>query len=597
MAPVAAVLSPPAVSPIPEAFLRSGSRVREAVNYPTDADFLPTERAPCGAPQSADAEAMVQRLLQCATLANPYRNPMLSVSDDVLFFMLGQPSKDGKSASQPKAALPKANARDSSRASDGGSATGSSAVEPKKDAILSTTMTILRRLNEEYRSKIQLMQDRVEDVLAVWQTRHKQNMVMARQEHARNCKKLQEAMDSFQQQLVSIRNSDGGGHSQEIARLEEKMLHKSEGVASQLDSSTKRLISFWKTKYETVCKSFETVQEQLSVAEAKLSEATMLEAQDDATLQSMVFALRERELRNRKLADALRQECEKEAQLSGQRFEDPEISNTQVVASMLPHATIMASAKTARVNSPASLEKPFPDVQLPSAFGRVDDEWNIDNTNLKVVFFTRAGESVAGVRRLACKLGQTKMESERMEKLLEEYDDKMDELSARLESLQSAYAAKAGAVVGPATALFEEAITLRSNIEEAAAKVYELNLSSLSEDARHAKRMADLTEDMERLKCVAAEQAENIRSGLSERDIDNLRIVTKEARGLPVQLDDFSSDAPARNAKSRMELLQSQLAVLDADRHYFVHQLELAQSAAADLTERVDKKYDVKAVR
>lgn len=588
-------------------------------------------------------EECFQRLLEIGLRQPVLRNPMRGVSVDILLRMAG---KDDHTFTATAAA-------DVSHPSH-------------------TTVMLLKRLNEEYRAATINLRDEYEDAIAARRRAHSQTLDLIRKKHALSIgaalTQHHADVDTARREF-EIENSSAADHAKseetllkEIEDIEHKLLHAatnaSAGGNASFSSSdgkgapgqgmsqkeqgelttTRRLLVYWKSRYQALCASMNTNEEELLATTTKIDEMKKLMKQEPTHIQRVLTELRECETRERLKTESFRVRYVQECVKRGITPKEPRLVPHQEARS----GSQQGSRQGSQVNTPRSRRSSLitsPPPQGADGQAGVDDSQSIcsDRHSAAAASESAAMQSVAGILRSVGtssardattnngggggdeesgshgrdrpplrvfsslgprdarvmaglkKLQLREEEEADLRRRIEEHNNEISVLTQLLEEAQAKYAVAAGKVAGATASIYEEIVSLRAKLDVAELEAISRKADACEEEIRHASVVVQATMEAEKEAVSSLERSEQVSRFLREKDLDVLRGGKRLRAGMPVS-DSELSDAPTIDVSLRVEALLSQLEVLDADRQVLRHQVERAQQAMRSSSEYVDRR-------
>ena len=481
-----------------------------------------------------------------------------------------------------------------------------------------TTMSVLTRLGEEYRAKKTKMQDQYEDAVATLRKSHEELMETLHKEH-------DASLDATRQRFLEkahkdkSENLEGNGNGSkkkldpaelesEIKLLEKRILMSDSKKETSASLSARRLLSFWKAKYENLCGQFENQQEQHFAVKTKLDEAHALMGQSSKQLQMILTVLREKEQKERHRADALKTAYLKETLKRNVLAKEPVIKPSEITGAMMSHTRLMTIAQhgydpsdnaateagsangnnnnksrhNASTNSIDSMDRSSVGAGAGAAAGSCQQ---------KQVTFTRtAAQSPALQKLVQDTIIDAKQECTMLEASIADADRTITDLEKTLEEKQNQYAQSSANIPGSGASLIEEVISLQAQIDVHEALVFEKAVEKATQDCEHHAVYSAMVEKVERVKAEGREREEDTKRAMREKEVDMVRVRHRLNAGKGVTLSDFS-DAPVKDPNLKLNVLKSRLAVIDCERQLLKAQLgdaaEAENTVMAALEERL----------
>lgn len=511
-------------------------------------------------PQADPVEELVQRIIAAAGLPLAHRNPMLGVSVDVLLRMMGQDSLSTTPHAGASAQTFRGNAQHPA----------------------TTSLMVMRRVNEEHRTKLLVLRDAFEDLMKERAELHQQRLAKLKTVHEdRIAAKYAEHEAQRAKELAEKHTSGGDASEAEIAALEQRLFVGDSAMAAggTADASARRLLKFWKSKFQTLCTKLEVEEESMTRLRSELAYFEQLEHLDASGLTRTIVTLREREAAARQRCDSLRQQYEAECTKRGLNVKEPQIVTSVEFAKLQNRFNAQQVQAVMNMSQEATTENAS--TAVPQEFAEH--------------FFTDIGFCDSKVRAAMAKYAARREDAEDMALTLTQLDADALSVKNAVENQLNDFCEVAGSVTAATASFFEEIIQLRSQLEAAEDTRHLAAVAAADEEVRHATELCSLYHRCEELQCKCRQAEETGRRALREKDIDLFRVGGRMSHGHSVNFTDFS-DAPTSDVRLHLDVLRSKLAVRDAERQLLKHRIDRANmsvrsaAAAAELDRRKARK-------
>ena len=427
-----------------------------------------------------DLEDSVQRVIAVASSPPAFSNDLSSVSSTELIKLIG-----ADTLRNDRPLPPLMGARN----------VGSHAIP--------TVLLVQKRLSEEFRHLCGVLQDQYEEEIERMKKEYELMEQTIRSSHLETLKNIllnDVGEVSATHQSIKVQATA----SAEL--LEQKLLNSADSAGSG-DIRTKRLTTFWKSRYQTTAKKLSDEQQRLVAAEAKLAEQVKLNGTDPTSLGHLLQTLRDVEAR------------EKEKLLSARSHYARECQRQGVVPKEISETFVPIAGKTETLSGHEEAKT-----------------------------FTLAGSKSSSVRLLAVLLEEKMLQAGAALQVASSHEVNICSLQQQLDTMQTSFCTAAGTASGNTGQLLEEVVHLRAEVELRDSHRYSTERRALLDHCAQRRRISQLRMDVESARCK-----------LKERMIAK----RKELHDFEVQLFQLRHGGFDSASGPEMQLLRSKLAVLE----------------------------------
>jgi hypothetical protein len=511
----------------------------------------------------ADEDA-VQTLIAAAGAALPTRNPLLLASNDVLLRMLGSDADNMSSSSTNPGVLRRASL-----------AVGGHGQQHHPS---STLLLVLRRMNVEYRSASLELRDAFEEAMAAKRGAFAGYISLLKAQHAELIRDRYQQLERERRAAAALAEEldsgarDATAETEAAIRIIEERLFGTGGQsptsAGAASATERRLLSFWKSKYQTLCGQLEEAEVGLDRDRRLLADLEQASAVDPSGFIARVAAVRERVQEARAKCDAASTAYELECRKRGIRPQNAQQLSDAQLAAAAPAGSPFASAGASS-----------PDKETTDA-GSV----GVGGGDLGDYFLTDMGHRDGKVRAATANYYAKKEEADDLATQCEELRQRVERSTGELHGVLDRFAETVGKLTTTSASFYEEIVQLLSQLEAREEEKFNATSAASAEAVRHATEVAALRHRLSEIKLRREVQQERHRRLLREKDVDLFRTRRIVTRGSAVEFTDFT-DAPTVDIKLHLNVLKAKLAVTDSEKQLLRHQLHRVSSAAVE-TER-----------
>lgn len=381
-----------------------------------------------------ELEAAVQELIKIATSSH------LSLSSD--FTSLSMRKLLEKVSGEPNAARASAPIAASSAASLQACASGTN-----------TILLVQKRLNAEYRHFAAMLRETHDDRMQVEKKKVLEREKQIRSTHLEALKRIASMRVATQEIEIPLVKAP----SAKTVEIFEKKLSESStpskigapAIGDALDPATKKVITFWKSRYQTAAKQLEDVLTDISTANAKCAQQVELRGASGDTLDQMLQTLKEAESRERHRLDELHNQYFDECRRRGLEPKEP----------------LLAAE---------------------------DRDMSYDPTTGRM---TEVREDKGALKVIGTLINEQKRKNRDLSTQASQIEARLRTLTTDSDDLLERYAAKAGQYRGPGSQLLEEVVALLAECEHLESSYHDNLIANITMDMTHMELMNRLREE------------------------------------------------------------------------------------------------------
>jgi hypothetical protein len=504
----------------------------------------------------ADEEAL-QRVLSLAGEPMPLLNPMLRLGNDVLLQMLGHNHGTRQQDTATHGAGPRR---------------GSRAALPSMP-FSGTTMMVLKRLNEEFRSAALGLRDEYEDVMNAKRASFDESMANVKATHSEQVAAMYRELDARREAAAAAEADHVNIGDPELERamalLEQRLFGTATGDDGHhaANATQRRLLSFWKAKYRTPRDPLEAAEAALDADRKRIVDLENVATADPTGYSARVSTLRDRANAARTRCEALSEQYTTECRQRGFEPEAPRALSDDQLALLVPAGSLgdrfSEHDGTGTETASTGLGAEFLDY-----------------------FITDIGHKDQKIRAATAQYYARREEADDMMLECDAGRQQISDNSLRLHSAVNNFADIAGKITSASASFYEEIIDLQSQLIATEEERFAGQLARADENVRHQSEMAVLRHKLAEAKLRYQVRREKHRRLLREKDVDLYRTQRRASRGLPVEFTDFT-DAPPVDVKLHLDVLRAKLDVTNSEKQLLLHKLDRVTLAARSTDEEL----------